>query len=150
MNLNIFFNISLPMIYIIYHSHSSWTNKNMTSKSNVYQINAGIPVIATTKTSDLPSNILLQPIESYFIVKKNKKKQNKTFTVLLSTYGVWLSTNVVRKTLLKKLGLTSNRLSLHPKRGGGEGREEGRTSKTLRNFPLLKLGLSLAGGCYGS
>ena len=60
----------------------------MTSKSNVYQINAGIPVIATTKTSDLPSNILLQPIESYFIVKKNKKKQNKTFTVLLSTYGV--------------------------------------------------------------
>ena len=65
------------MIYIIYHSHSSWTNKNMTSKSNVYQINAGIPVIATTKTSDLPSNILLQPIESHFIVKK-KTKQNKT------------------------------------------------------------------------
>ena len=55
----------------------------MTSKSNVYQINAGIPVIATTKTSDLPSNILLQPIESHFIVKKKK-----TFTVLLSTYGV--------------------------------------------------------------
>lgn len=72
MNLNIFFNISLPMIYIIYHSHSSWTNNNMTSKSNVYQINAGIPVIATTKTSDLPSNILLQPIEPYFIVKKKK------------------------------------------------------------------------------
>ena len=65
------------MIYIIYHSHSSWTNKNMTSKSNVYQINAGIPVIATTKTSDLPSNILLQPIESYFIVKKKTKKKTK-------------------------------------------------------------------------
>lgn len=89
----------------------------MTSKSNVYQINAGIPVIATTKTSDLPSNILLQPIESHFIVKKKKP-----FTVLLSTYGVRLSTNVVRKTLLKKLGLTSNRLSLHPKRGEGERR----------------------------
>ena len=60
----------------------------MTSKSNVYQIYAGIPVIATTKTSDLPSNILLQPIEPYFIVKKKIKKNNKTFTVLLSTYGV--------------------------------------------------------------
>ena len=80
------------MIYIIYHSHSSWTNKNMTSESNFYQISAGIPVIATTKTSYLPSHILLQPIESHFIVKKKKKK---TFTVLLSTYGVWLSTNVV-------------------------------------------------------
>ena len=84
------------MIYIIYHSHSSWTNNNMTSKSNVYQIYVGIPVIATTKTSDLPSNILLQPIESHFIVKKKKP-----FTVLLSTYGVWLSTNVVRKNLQK-------------------------------------------------
>ena len=63
------------MIYIIYHSHSSWTNKNMTSESNVYQINAGIPVIATTKTSDLPSNILLQPIESHFIVKKKNHLQ---------------------------------------------------------------------------
>ena len=65
------------MIYIIYHSHSLWTNKNMTSKSNVYQINAGIPVIATTKTSDLPSNILLQPIESHFIIKKKTKKKQK-------------------------------------------------------------------------
>ena len=64
------------MIYIIYHSHSSWTHKNMTSESNVYQINAGIPVIATTKTSYLPSNILLQPIESHFIVKKKKKKKH--------------------------------------------------------------------------
>ena len=73
----------------------------MTSESNVYQINAGIPVIATTKTSYLPSNILLQPIESHFIVKKTKQKK-KTFAVLLSTYGVWLSTNVVRKNLQKK------------------------------------------------
>ena len=47
----------------------------MTSKSNVYQINAGIPVIATTKTSDLPSNILLQPIELHFIVKKKNHLQ---------------------------------------------------------------------------
>ena len=61
----------------------------MTSKSNVYQINAWIPVIATTKTSDLPSNILLQPIEPYFIVKnKNKKKTKQNITLLLSTYGV--------------------------------------------------------------
>ena len=49
----------------------------MTSESNVYQINAGIPVIATTKTSYLPSNILLQPIESHFIVKKKNKKIKK-------------------------------------------------------------------------
>lgn len=54
----------------------------MTSKSNVYQINAWIPVIATTKTSDLPSNILLQPIESHFIVKK-KKNHLQCFSPLM-------------------------------------------------------------------
>lgn len=54
----------------------------MTSESNVYQINAGIPVIATTKTSYLPSNILLQPIESHFIVKK-KKKNLQCFSPLM-------------------------------------------------------------------
>ena len=54
----------------------------MTSESNVYQINAGIPVIATTKTSYLPSNILLQPIESHFIVKK-KKKHLQCFSPLM-------------------------------------------------------------------
>lgn len=88
------------MIYIIYHSHSSWTNKNMTSKSNVYQINAGIPVIATTKTSDLPSNILLQPIESHFIVKKKK-------TIYSASLHLWsmIEYKCCKKNFTKKTGI---------------------------------------------
>lgn len=88
------------MIYIIYHSHSSWTNKNMTSKSNVYQINAGIPVIATTKTSDLPSNILLQPIESHFIVKKKKN-------IYSASLHLWsmIEYKCCKKNFTKKTGI---------------------------------------------
>ena len=93
------------MIYIIYHSHSSWTNNNMTSKSNVYQINAGIPVIATTKTSDLPSNILLQPIEPYFIVKKiNKKKQQNIYSASLHLWSM-IEYKCCKKNFTKKTGI---------------------------------------------
>ena len=88
----------------------------MTSKSNVYQINAGIPVIATTKTSDLPSNILLQPIESHFIVKKK--------TIYSASLHLWsmIEYKCRKKKFTKNLGLTLNRLSLHSK-GGRGGRE---------------------------
>ena len=92
----------------------------MTSESNVYQINAGIPVIATTKTSYLPSNILLQPIESHFIVKKKKKKKN----ICSASLHLWsmIEYKCCKKKFTKNLGLTLNRLSLHSK-GGRGGRE---------------------------
>ena len=83
----------------------------MTSESNFYQINAGIPVIATTKTAYLPSNILLQPIESHFIVKKKK-----------NIYSASLHLWSMIEYKCCNLGLTLNRLSLHPK-GGRGGRE---------------------------
>lgn len=78
----------------------------MTSKSNVYQINAGIPVIATTKTSDLPSNILLQPIESYFIVKiKNKKKTKQN--IYSASLHLWsmIEYKCCKKNFTKKTGI---------------------------------------------
>ena len=75
----------------------------MTSESNVYQINAGIPVIATTKTSDLPSNILLAATYWVTLYCKKKKKKN----IYSASLHLWsmIEYKCCKKKFTKKTGI---------------------------------------------